>query len=61
MTTRAARFTQSDLTRAVRAVAKAGVSIGRVEIDPAGTIIVMAAESPPARSSRNSWDEVLRS
>lgn len=59
MATRAATFKQSDLTRAVRGVAAAGVRVGRVEIDPNGKIVVMA-ETVSAASASSSWDEVLR-
>lgn len=59
MATRPASFKQSDLTRAVRGVAAAGMRVGRVEIDPNGKIIVMA-ESPALAGRSGSWDEVLR-
>ncbi|OYY70351.1 hypothetical protein [Sphingomonas sp. 28-63-12] len=59
MATRPASFRQSDLTRAVKGVAAAGVRVGRVEIDPNGKIIVMAETLLQATSS-GSWDEVLR-
>ncbi|QOZ33655.1 hypothetical protein XH92_19935 [Bradyrhizobium sp. CCBAU 53421] len=35
-------FKQTDVTKAVRAVAAAGVTVGRVEISPDGRIIVVA-------------------
>jgi hypothetical protein len=38
------RFTENDVARAIRAVSKAGVRVGRVELDPAGNIVVVAAE-----------------
>jgi hypothetical protein len=42
-------FRQQDVTRAVKAVAAAGVHIARIEIDKAGKIvIIMADEGPPA-------------
>jgi hypothetical protein len=34
-------FRQQDITRAVRAVAAAGVHIGRVEIDKSGKIVIV--------------------
>jgi hypothetical protein len=45
--TRAARFSQADLTRAVRACEKAGLCVAGVEIGPTGTIRVLtvAAET----------------
>ena len=36
-------FRQQDITRALRAVAAAGVDIARVEIDKAGKIIIVTA------------------
>jgi len=54
-------FRQQDVTRAVKAVAAAGVGIARVEIDKAGkiTIIALGAE-PPGEEGReaNEWDRV---
>jgi hypothetical protein len=41
-------FRQQDVTRAVKAVAAAGVNIARVEIDRAGKIVIITAEAPPA-------------
>jgi hypothetical protein len=56
-------FRQQDVTRAVRAVAAAGVGIARVEVDRAGkiTIIALGAE-PPGEDGKapNEWDMVLR-
>ena len=55
-------FRQGDVTRAVRAVAAAGVGIARVEVDRAGkiTIIALGAE-PPGEGGKgpNEWDTVL--
>jgi hypothetical protein len=39
-------FRQQDVTRAVKAVAAAGVHIARVEIDRAGKIVVVTQQSP---------------
>jgi hypothetical protein len=56
-------FLQQDVTRAIRAVAAAGVGIARVEVDRAGriTIIALGAE-PPGEDGKgpNEWDTVLR-
>jgi hypothetical protein len=38
-------FRQQDVTRAVKAVAAAGVHIARIEIDKAGKIVIIAAEA----------------
>jgi hypothetical protein len=63
-------FRQQDVTRAVKAVAAAGVHIARVEIDTAGTIVIIVADptiedsklslvfdKPTANTSE--WDEAL--
>jgi hypothetical protein len=38
-------FRQQDVTRAVKAVAAAGVHIARIEIDKVGKIVIIAAEA----------------
>jgi hypothetical protein len=37
------RFTERDVSRAIRAAVKAGVQVGRVVVDTAGNIVVIAA------------------
>ena len=59
MATRAARFTQIDLKRAVKGVSDGGMRVGRVEIDPNGKLVIMADTMTPALTS-GSWDEVLK-
>ena len=53
-------FRQRDVTKAVKAVAAAGVEIARVEIDRNGKIIVIMGK--PAETAegtqRNEWDDV---
>jgi hypothetical protein len=54
-------FLQQDVTRAVKAVAAAGVHIGRVEIDKAGKIVIIAADAngqPGEGREANEWDRV---
>jgi hypothetical protein len=53
-----APFQQRDVTRAVKAVAKAGVGVGGVEIHR-DKIIVFAAASDGCNAAResNEWDE----
>jgi hypothetical protein len=54
-------FRQQDVTRAVKAVAAAGVHIGRVEVDKAGKIVIFAldATDQPGKSTEvNEWDRV---
>jgi hypothetical protein len=54
-------FRQQDVTRAVKAVVAAGVHIGRVEIDKAGKIVIIAADEagqPGEGREANEWDRV---
>ena len=53
-------FRQSDLTRAVRAVLKAGVCVRAATIDPAGKITVLIGEGETVSALQaNEWDQVL--
>lgn len=57
--TRAARFSQADLTRAVRAVEKAGVSVAGAKINPAtGEITVLTLAGTPANDGPNPLDRL---
>jgi hypothetical protein len=40
------RFTERDVSRAIRAASKAGIEVARVVVDTAGNIVVVAAPSP---------------
>jgi hypothetical protein len=53
-------FRQQDVTRAVKAVAAAGVDIGRVEIDKAGKITIIAATATETEEGKeaNEWDAI---
>ena len=54
-------FRQQDVTRAVKAVAAAGVGIARVEIDKAGTIRIITQSSEQngqGREEVNEWDSI---
>jgi hypothetical protein len=54
-------FRQQDVTRAVKAVAAAGVHIARIEIDKAGKIIIIAADATDGLAEvteMNEWDRV---
>jgi hypothetical protein len=45
-------FKQSDLTKAVRGVVAAGVSVAKVEVDKTGKIVVVVGE--PSKSASQS-------
>jgi hypothetical protein len=54
-------FRQQDVTRAVKAVAAAGVHISRIEIDKTGKIVIVTNEPPDApgeMTEANEWDRV---
>jgi len=50
--TRPARFTQADLTRAIKAAEKAGLFVARARIEPSGAIELIAG-SPEAGDNTN--------
>lgn len=61
-----ALVSQASITRTVKAVASAGVPVGRVEIKPDGTIVIHSVDAdlrpgmiPPISGEPNEWDEVL--
>jgi hypothetical protein len=52
-------FRQQDVTRAVKAVAAAGVQIARVEIDKTGKIVIISGgATASATTEANEWDRV---
>ena len=54
-------FRQRDVTRAVKAVAAAGVTVAKVEVDKDGKIVVVVGEPSQNRLSTtggNEWDRV---
>ena len=55
-------FRQQDVTRAVKAVTAAGVSIARIEVDKAGKIVIItggdAAGHAGVSAEGNEWDRV---
>jgi hypothetical protein len=57
MTHRQSAFKQSDVTKAVKGVVAAGVTVRQVEIDPLGKIVIMASsrEPPPPASELDKW------
>jgi hypothetical protein len=50
-----AAFKQIDVTRAAKGVVKAGLPVGRIEIDRDGKIVIMVQDAPPAIEG-NDWD-----
>jgi hypothetical protein len=51
-------FRQQDVTKAVKAVAAAGVDIRRIEVAPDGRIIIIVGNGKPDQWEANSWDRV---
>jgi hypothetical protein len=60
MSRRPCIFRQRDVTRAVKAVAAAGVTVAKVEVDKDGKIVVVVVGADktqdPADTGTNSWD-----
>jgi hypothetical protein len=56
--TKAARFSQADLTRAVKAIEKAGLQVAGAEISPEGAIRVLTAAGVPANDRGNPLDRL---
>ena len=54
-----ARFTQSDIARAMKAAKSAGFSHVRGGIDVMGNIVVDASDTTPALERRNPLDRIL--
>ena len=54
-------FRQQDVTKAVKAVAAAGVHIARIEIDKAGKIVIITGDATDQlgeSTEANEWDRV---
>jgi hypothetical protein len=63
MSRRPQPFRQSDVTKALKAAAKAGITVSHFEIDKNGKIIVVIGKPHAAAevtAEQNEWDEVLR-
>jgi len=57
--TQPARFTQSDVKRAVRGAIEGGMAVGEMMIDPNGNIVVKAPVAARKLNPRDDWDTVL--
>jgi len=55
---KAARFSQADLTRALRAFEKAGLSVTGGELNPDGKIVILTTEPRAANDKRNPLDRL---
>jgi hypothetical protein len=57
-------FKQGDVTKALKATAKAGIAVERLEIDKDGKIVIVAARPEGAangeKPGKNEWDGVLQ-
>jgi hypothetical protein len=56
-------FKQTDVTKAVKGMVKAGISLERVEIDKSGKIVMVPAKREDGEGKNpeeNEWDVVLR-
>ena len=55
-------FRKTDVTRAIKAAENAGMKIGRVEVDSAGTISLIPGNVAEANSSEegDQWDAALK-
>jgi len=57
-------FKQGDLTRALKATVKAGIAVGRVEIDKNGKIVIVTVRPEDAANGetrgKNEWDGILQ-
>ena len=57
-------FKQRDVTKAIKGTVKAGIAVGRVEIDKDGKIVIVPARTEDAanreKPGKNEWDWVLQ-
>jgi hypothetical protein len=58
-TSRAVRFKQADVARAVKAAQKAKLPIGGVRIEPDGSILIVTGQPEPVAPSDalNEWED----
>lgn len=56
--TRPNRFSQADLTRAIKGVEKAGLRVSGARIEPGGTIVVLTAANDETNGRPNPLDRL---
>lgn len=54
-----ASFRESEVTRAVKAVKKAGVEVARVEVENGKIIVIAGKPADSATNDKNEWDEAV--
>ena len=52
-------FKERDLTRAVRAVVKAGLEVARIDIDRTGQIRIVIGNGDRGATTENPWERAL--
>jgi hypothetical protein len=57
--TRAAAFTQTDITKVLRGARSAGETVTRIEIDREGKIVALFGKAGQPANGRNEWDDVF--
>lgn len=57
--TERARFTQADVTRALKGAKLAGFRSPRVILRPNGEIEILGSDDAPNEENGNSWDDLL--
>jgi hypothetical protein len=55
----ASAFKETDVTRALRAIAAAGQTVRAVRFDKSGGFVVLIGKSENNTMTPNAWDEVL--
>lgn len=56
--TKAARFRQADIKRAVAGMVSAGLSVAKVEIDASGKIVVIPGKPTTSPGNDNEWADL---
>ncbi|MBE0580814.1 hypothetical protein [Devosia sp.] len=58
--TKAAPFTQADITKLLKGAKAAGMTVRRITIDRSGRIIADFADTPVEAGEPNEWDVVFK-